>query len=194
MTEARGGEGEVTWMTSAMLKAYSHPLRRQILRLLARREFLRAADVAAELDVPANSVSFHLRALADAGLIREAPERARDRRDRVWTHVKSALNLGDPRTPVADEQLGNAVLAAVAEDHQELLRRALAWSSEYVTGRESEVHGTFTQQHIRLTSAEFKALMEQIAHAVNAAEEAHERDDPDARLWQIDLLAADDQI
>jgi hypothetical protein len=33
---------DAAFMTSAMLKAYSHPLRRQILRLIARRGFLRA--------------------------------------------------------------------------------------------------------------------------------------------------------
>ena len=42
---------DAAFMTSAMLKAYSHPLRRQILRLISRREFLRAADIATELDV-----------------------------------------------------------------------------------------------------------------------------------------------
>ena len=84
------GEDPV-WMTTAMLKAYTHPLRRKILRLLARRHHMRAADIAAELEVAANSVSFHLRTLADAGLIVEAPEHARDRRDRVWAPVKGAM-------------------------------------------------------------------------------------------------------
>ena len=85
------GEDPV-WMTTAMLKAYTHPLRRKILRLLARRHHMRAADIAAELEVAANSVSFHLRTLADAGLIVEAPEHARDRRDRVWAPVKGAMS------------------------------------------------------------------------------------------------------
>lgn len=192
--ESDGLHSDVTWMTTAMLKAYSHPLRRRILRLITRQEFVRAADVASSLDVPANSASFHLRVLADAGLIAEAPDKARDRRDRVWTSVNGAINLGDPENPVADEQLGGAVLAAVAEDHQELLRRVLAWSPDYVAGRATGVHATFVQRTVRLTEGEFEGVLEEIDRVVNAAERAHDSEDPDGRFWQLDLVAADDTI
>lgn len=186
--------GESPWMTSAMLKAYSHPLRRRILRLMSRREFLRAADAAADLGVPANSVSFHLRTLADAGLIQEAPEKARDRRDRVWTGRKGALNVGGPENPVADEALGAAVIAGLVEDHQDLIRRVIAWTPEYVAGRTAEVHAAFAQRTIRLTEAEFDAVMERIHEVLNAADEAHDDEDPAGRYWQMDLIAADDTI
>jgi DNA-binding transcriptional ArsR family regulator len=196
MTEdaARNSSDDATWMTSAMLKAYSHPLRRQILRLISRREFLRAADIATELDVPANSASFHLRALAEAGLIEEAPDKARDRRDRVWTGRKGALNLGGPENPVADEALGVAVVSALVEDHQDLVRRVVAWTPEYVSGRTAEVHAAFTQRTVRLTEAEFEAVMATINDALSAADDAHDDADPDGRYWQIDLVAGDDSI
>ena len=196
MTEdaARNSSDDATWMTSAMLKAYSHPLRRQILRLISRREFLRAADIATELDVPANSASFHLRALAEAGLIEEAPDKARDRRDRVWTGRKGALNLGGPENPVADEALGVAVVSALIEDHQDLVRRVVAWTPEYVSGRTAEVHAAFTQRTVRLTEAEFEAVMATINDALSAADDAHDDADPDGRYWQIDLVAGDDSI
>ena len=48
---------------------------------------LRAADLARELGIPANQASFHLRQLAKYGLVEEAPEAARDKRDRVWRVV-----------------------------------------------------------------------------------------------------------
>lgn len=196
MTEdgAKTASDDPAWMTSAMLKAYSHPLRRQILRLISRREFLRAADIAAELDVPANSASFHLRALAEAGLIEEAPDKARDRRDRVWTGRKGALNVGGPENPVADEALGVAVVAALAEDHQDLIRRVVAWTPEYVAGRTAEVHAAFTQRSIRLTEAEFDDVMVKINEVLNAADDAHDDADPAGRYWQMDLIAADDTI
>ncbi|MGW8482500.1 helix-turn-helix domain-containing protein [Microbacterium sp. NPDC055903] len=186
--------GDATWMTSAMLKAYSHPLRRRILRLISRREFVRAADVAAELGVQPNSASFHLRALGDAGLIEEAPDQARDRRDRVWTGRKGALNVGGPESPVADEQLGGAVIAALAEDHNDLVRRVLAWTPEYVSGRVSEAHAAFAQRTIRLTEAEFDGVMRKIHEVLNVADEAHDDADPEGRYWQLDLIAADDTI
>lgn len=196
MTEdaAKGTGDDPVWMTSAMLKAYSHPLRRRILRLISRHEFLRAADIATELDVPANSASFHLRALAEAGLIEEAPDKARDRRDRVWTGRKGALNLGGPENPVADEALGVAVVSALVEDHQDLVRRVVAWTPEYVSGRTAEVHAAFTQRTIRLTEAEFEAVMGTINDALSAADDAHDDADPDGRYWQIDLVAADDTV
>ncbi|MDX2398784.1 winged helix-turn-helix domain-containing protein [Microbacterium algeriense] len=196
MTEdtERNSSDDPVWMTSAMLKAYSHPLRRRILRLISRHEFLRAADIATELDVPANSASFHLRTLAEAGLIEEAPDKARDRRDRVWTGRKGALNLGGPENPVADEALGVAVVSALVEDHQDLVRRVVAWTPEYVSGRTAEVHAAFTQRTIRLTEAEFEAVMGTINDALSAADDAHDDADPDGRYWQIDLVAADDTV
>lgn len=185
---------DAAFMTSAMLKAYSHPLRRRILRLIARRGFLRAADIAGALDVPANSASFHLRVLAEAGLIEEAPEQARDRRDRVWTGRKGALTVGGPENPVADEALGDAVVAALAEDHVDLLRRVVAWTPEYVSGRTAEVHASFVQRTIRLTEAEFDDVMHKIDDVLSAADDAHDDTDPAGRHWQLDIVVADDTI
>ncbi|KYJ96781.1 winged helix-turn-helix domain-containing protein [Microbacterium sp. CH1] len=185
---------DAAFMTSAMLKAYSHPLRRQILRLIARRGFLRAADIAGALDVPANSASFHLRVLAEAGLIEEAPEQARDRRDRVWTGRKGALTVGGPENPVADEALGDAVVAALAEDHVDLLRRVVAWTPEYVSGRTTEVHASFVRRTIRLTEAEFDDVMHKINDVLSAADDAHDDTDPAGRHWQLDIVVADDTI
>jgi DNA-binding transcriptional ArsR family regulator len=187
-------ETDRVWMTSAMLKAYSHPLRRQMIRLFARREHLRAADVAADLGVAPNSASFHLRVLADAGLIEEAPEHARDRRDRVWKSRKGSINLGGPEHPVPDEALGIAMVHSLAEDHQDTMARVIAWTPEYLSGRTTEVHAAFVQQMVRLTEAEFDAVMERVRQVITEAAEAHDKDDPAGRPWQIDILAADDTI
>lgn len=67
-----------------MLRALAHPLRQRIMWELAARGHARAADLAAVTGAPANSLSFHLRTLAKAGLVQESPEHARDGRDRVW--------------------------------------------------------------------------------------------------------------
>ena len=73
-----------------VLRAIAHPVRNRILAELDARGPLRAADLARELDVPANQASFHLRQLAKYGLIEEDPEAARDKRDRVWRVVNPA--------------------------------------------------------------------------------------------------------
>jgi predicted ArsR family transcriptional regulator len=67
-----------------VLRAIAHPVRNRILAELDARGSLRAADLARELDIPANQASFHLRQLAKYGLIEEDPAAARDKRDRVW--------------------------------------------------------------------------------------------------------------
>ncbi|MCR2812471.1 helix-turn-helix transcriptional regulator [Microbacterium sp. zg.Y1084] len=190
-----GGEAKRSGvMTSAMLKAMSHPLRRRIMRVLASRDFARAADIAAELDVPANSVSFHLRSLADAGLVVEAPEQARDRRDRVWTAVEGGFDLGSPDHPVEDEALGGTLLAALAQEHTDMLRRVVVWAPEYTAGRSSGVHGTFARTMIRLSEPEFVDLMERIGAVIDQAREAHDATVAEARVWELDIVAADDVI
>lgn len=193
-TEEQVAGPEVVTMTTAMLKALSHPLRRAILQVLRRREFARAADVAAELGEPANKVSFHLRALQGAGLIVEASERARDRRDRVWTMVSGPLSLGDPEHPVADEALGDAVMSALVEEHYALVRRLVAWAPAYVSGHDPDVHGTFTKTGLQLTPAEFEDLLRRINDAILAAKDQHVAGDPDTRAYEIDIVAADDRI
>ncbi|WP_244632669.1 hypothetical protein [Microbacterium sp. Se63.02b] len=107
---------------------------------------------------------------------------------------QGALNVGGPESPVADEALGVAVVAALVEDHQELLRRVLAWTPEYVAGRTAEVHAAFTQRTIRLTEAEFDEVMVRINDVLSAADDAHDDADPTGRYWQMDLVAGDDTI
>jgi len=79
------------------LRAIAHPARMRILDEFAARGTLRAADVARILDIPANQASFHLRQLAKYGLLVEAPEEARDARDRVWKleHRSLSINTQD---------------------------------------------------------------------------------------------------
>src|SRR6476469_7792909 len=72
-----------------VLRAIAHPLRIRILHELNAAGPSRAADLAADLEIPANQASFHLRQLAKYGLVVEAPEEARDKRDRVWKLVSA---------------------------------------------------------------------------------------------------------
>jgi DNA-binding transcriptional ArsR family regulator len=66
------------------LRAIAHPVRNRILDELGAGGPMRAADIAERLGIPANQASFHLRQLAKYDLVVEAPEAARDKRDRVW--------------------------------------------------------------------------------------------------------------
>ncbi|MCG7308476.1 transcriptional regulator [Brachybacterium sp. ACRRE] len=81
--------------TQEMLRAMAHPLRVEIMELVGRRGTARAADLAEEMGVAANALSYHLRTLAKAGVIEEAPEEARDRRDRVWRLTQASFYTAD---------------------------------------------------------------------------------------------------
>ncbi|WP_243228688.1 transcriptional regulator [Microbacterium sp. CIAB417] len=180
-------------MTTAMLKAFANPLRRRIMRVLARREFVRAADIAEDLGEPANKISFHLRVLADAGIIVEAPEQARDGRDRVWTPIRDSLSIG-AGADAEEIELGNTVIAAIAEDHTELVRRVVAHSVATAGDPDPGTHATLMVSNLHLTEAEFGALRDALSRLIREAERSHDRSDPDSRMWQIDVVAADDAI
>lgn len=181
-------------MTTAMLKAFANPLRRDMMRVFAKQEFLRAADIAEELGEPANKISFHLRVMADAGLIIEAPERARDGRDRVWTPIKESLNVGAPSSSAEDIALGNAVMTAMAEDHIALVRRIVAHGIEMMSEEHPDRSGTLRVHSVHLTEAEYEALMDTLSAAIRDAQDAHDRSAGGGRAWQVDIVAADTTI
>jgi len=85
-----------------MLRALAHPLRQRIIWELAVRTSARAADLAEIMSEPANAVSYHMRALGKAGILEEAPELARDSRDRVWRMAHPEGIYASPGEPAAD--------------------------------------------------------------------------------------------
>ncbi|GAA3934120.1 hypothetical protein GCM10022383_10760 [Microbacterium soli] len=176
-----------------MLKALANPLRRRILASFNRNPHSRAADIAAALGEPANKISFHLRVLADAGLIVESPEHARDGRDRVWTAVEvESLGVAGTGVPAADPVLADAVIRGLVEDHQALLQRVLADMPEYLRGEQTTGRGTFSTSHAVLTPAEFEALLHTIHRAIREAHDAHVKGAEGTRVYDIDILAASD--
>ena len=162
--------------TPEALRAFAHPLRQRILLELAILKHGRAADLARILDQPANAVSFHLRALAKAGLITEAPEHARDRRDRVWQPAADSYAL-DREVPgwtaVVDPMLDwvrHTVLDPVTD---ETVHRQLAASQLSLTKPEVE---QFAQELTSLVSA----WHDRAAEATRA-----DPDTPDRTRYQV---------
>ncbi|HEY8455292.1 MAG TPA: helix-turn-helix domain-containing protein [Actinopolymorphaceae bacterium] len=66
------------------LRALAHPVRLRLITELLARGYGTASDLAPAVGRPVNSVSFHLRFLARYGFLEEAPEHARDGRERCW--------------------------------------------------------------------------------------------------------------
>jgi DNA-binding transcriptional ArsR family regulator len=77
---------------SRALTAMAHPVRRRLLSLLKVDGPATASVLADRTGQAVGNVSHHLRVLAEAGLIEEAPELARDRRERWWRRTASTLS------------------------------------------------------------------------------------------------------
>jgi len=143
--------------TPEALRAIAHPLRQRILLELAILKYGRAADLARILDQPANAVSFHLRALAKAGLIIEAPEHARDRRDRVWQLAAESYAL-DREVPgwtaVVDPMLDwvrHTVLDPVTDEtvHRQMAATQLSLTKAEVAQLTEELTALISDWHDR---------------------------------------------
>ena len=158
------------------LRAFAHPLRQRILLELSMLEHGRAADLARVLDQPANTISFHLRALAKAGLIVEAPELARDRRDRVWKPAADAYAL--------DRHLPG--WTAVVDPLLEWVRATVM---EPVT--DESIHRQLTASQLSLTRDEVEQLTEELSAVITEWSDRSGRasrespDDPQRSRYQV---------
>lgn len=132
------------------LRALAHPFRQRIIWELSVRKYGRAADLAAIMEEPANSISYHLRALAKAGIVEEAPEFAHDSRDRVW-------RMAHP------EGLYAAAGSPAAEI---LVEEQLGWIREFLNERLPRQPGAARGEYLgaaMLTEDEAKGMFQEIA-------------------------------
>lgn len=185
---------QVPTASVTMLKALAHPVRQQLFRALTNRGHARATDLAADLGLPVNQISFHLRVLAEAEIIEEAPEHARDRRDRVWRMRASGWDVGNPEHPVADEALGGAVTQWVGAEIHALIQRVVAWAPEFTTGRTEEVHGTLTAISMWLTEEDVGEFTERLGDVIDEFKQRRQTGEAGARPWSLGIVAADDEI
>jgi DNA-binding transcriptional ArsR family regulator len=117
---------------TAALRALAHPLRQRIVWELSVRKYGRAADLAKIIGEPANSVSYHLRTLANAGMVEEAPEFARDSRDRVWRMAHPEGYYTAPGSPASDMLIEEQLSWVRAMITEELPRDEITARGEYL--------------------------------------------------------------
>ena len=158
-----------------VLRAVAHPVRTRILSELSASGPSRAADLARDLDIPANQASFHLRQLAKYGLVVEAPEEARDRRDRVWKVASDQGFRLDVRA--MEEAPGGRAAVDVWR------RSAEGWAHHlvheaYALRHEEGVHVSITDTALRLTQEEGRSLTTELNEVVDRwASRTRGRDD-----------------
>ncbi|MEH1126601.1 ArsR/SmtB family transcription factor [Micromonospora sp. CPCC 206061] len=143
---------------SRVLAALSHPLRRRLMDVLKVYGPQTVSQLAERTDQAVANVSHHLKVLGACDLIEEAPELARDRRERWWRRVSAGLRWttadfdGDPAT---------AAVASAAEslnlDHHVGLVRA--WFATDEAERARWQSSAFSaDKWLHLTPAELAAL------------------------------------
>ena len=166
-----------------VLRAIAHPVRTRILGEIAASGPLRAADVARELDIPANQASFHLRQLAKYGLVEEAPGEARDKRDRVWKATSEA-GLAVRLKDLEAEPGGKAAVAVFR-------RSAGEWAHHLVDlalggPDEADIVRTMMNQTVRLTKGEAEQLQKELLDLVDGwVERTRGRDDAERRTYVV---------
>jgi DNA-binding transcriptional ArsR family regulator len=154
---------EVRQVTNArVLAAMAHPLRWRLIDVLKVDGPATASALAERTDQRVGNVSHHVRVLADAGLVEEAPELARDRRERWWRLVSPSLRWspedfsGDP----AEEAVAQAAQSLSLDRHA---GHARAWFAAGDEEREPWREASFsTDKWVHLTPAELAELNRQV--------------------------------
>ena len=145
------------------LRALAHPVRVTLLRLLRSNGPSTATRLAEELGLNSGATSYHLRQLANAGLLIE-DERRGTGRDRWWraAHRSSFYDTGvDPGTPDDGErQVGTAYLNAIASAYAERLQRA---AQDLATLPDEWRRGVnLSDFRLRLTPEEVDSMLQEV--------------------------------
>ncbi|MFD2024676.1 ArsR/SmtB family transcription factor [Promicromonospora aerolata] len=148
------------------LAALAHPTRSRLLDSLTVDGPGTASDLAERIGQAVGSISHHMKVLADAGLVQEAAELARDRRERwwritpgrvSWSRTDVAQDLASTRTAVAAEKF---VLAQQTE-------RAYEWLEVAQSADEWEAAAFAAQGWLRLTPDELRQVNQELLDVVD---------------------------
>jgi DNA-binding transcriptional ArsR family regulator len=133
------------------LAAMANPFRSRILDALAVDGPSTASALAQRTGQAVGSASHHLKVLAEAGLVVEAPELARDRRERWWRLVAPSTRWS--RAEFATDV--GAVTAALAAE-------SLALQRQFERAQEWDDAAFATQTWLKLSPAELRQLSEEL--------------------------------
>ena len=146
------------------LRAIAHPVRMRILERFESAGPQRAADIAEALGIPANQASFHLRQLAKYGLVVEAPEEARDGRDRVWKAVDHTVHVDSKR--LAEVPGGRAAIRAFQERWVGQAHHILDQVARAEEQRPKGVATGGVTSRLTLTKEQAEALLQELSEVV----------------------------
>jgi len=140
----------------ALLRALAHPARIEIMSYLGGGAAATATECAELVGLSPSATSYHLRALAKVGLVREAPGRG-DGRERVWTSAVHGYQVAtdqhvEPEVRNAEDRLVESFLLV---EHERARR--------FMAGRDREPpewfeEATLSESLVEVTAAELREL------------------------------------
>jgi DNA-binding transcriptional ArsR family regulator len=143
------------------LAALAHPFRARMMDALKVDGPSTASMLAARTGQAVGNASHHLRVLADAGLVEEAPELARDRRERWWRLVSSGTRWSTLEL-AADPAAAAAAREAEALGVRRQVERLTAWLADAGTDPAWDDAAFATQNWLRLTPGELKEVADEV--------------------------------
>ncbi|WP_433164288.1 helix-turn-helix domain-containing protein [Kribbella sp. CA-247076] len=150
-------------LDAATLRVLAHPMRLTLLEHLRQRGPATARQLAAHYEIDSGAASYHLRRLADGGLIEEDLERG-NRRDRWW-RARHRSSVHQPADSGPDErQDSRAYLHAVVLAYSEQLRR-LAYTAPLLPDEWYEA-SMFSNYTLRLTPEELNEAKSELAAVI----------------------------
>ncbi|MGH4027623.1 ArsR/SmtB family transcription factor [Actinomycetota bacterium Odt1-20B] len=161
------------------LKALGHPLRMKLYGALYVRRTATASQLAEEVDEAVSLVSYHLRKLAEYGLIEEAEAGSGDGRERWWKPAQESLSFHRKDFQDAPEELAahNAALRTLFQYRSERYLRYVdeqaAWSPEWQSAADSSDYlARLTAAELAELGGELRALVDRFQERGKAADEA----------------------
>ena len=188
--------------TMAQMRALAHPVRIRIVSLLANQGPARATDLGDALGLAPNAVSYHLKSLAKAGLVEQAPEASADKRERWWRASHGDYDLLQGRTavtptettaetPAESSDAAHAALDQVGRFVMDTLNRVRTQLRE--DGPDSDTHVSLGVSTLQLTTAQHRRLLQDISDYTQQriADLNAEPDSAEPRhSWDLALLSA----
>ncbi|MGR6321000.1 metalloregulator ArsR/SmtB family transcription factor [Micromonospora soli] len=143
---------------SRVLAALAHPLRRRLMDVLKVHGSSTVGQLAERTEQAPANVSHHLKVLAAADLVAEAPELARDRRERWWRLRDRAVrwSSADFDADPAARAVADAANSLNLDRHVALVR---AWNAAPEADHAAWGEGPFsTDRWLHLTPEELAQL------------------------------------
>ena len=163
----RPRDGVRTLTDARALAAMANPFRSRMMDALKVDGPSTASGLAARTGQAVGSASHHLKVLSEAGLVEEAPELARDRRERWW-------RLVDPGTRwsradfASDTAAVTAAYAAEALIVRRQFERVQEWNANAATAPDWDDAAFATQNWLRLTPDETTSLMADLTKVIRS--------------------------